>query len=88
MTSIILQIKCLVKIKGNRDKVRKEIDSKTCIDIYQYKAAYVECQFAKQESRSAAITRISLQAAFHKAAQQYECEQREEGGRPHLYWQE
>ena len=61
-----------MKIKGNRDKVRKEIDSKTCIDIYQYKAAYVECQFAKQESRSAAITRISLQAAFHKAAQQYE----------------
>ena len=53
-----------MKIKGNRDKVRKEIDSKTCIDICQYKAAYVECQFAKQESRSAAITRISLQAAF------------------------
>ena len=88
MTSIILQIKCLVKIKGNRDKVRKEIDSKTCIDICQYKAAYVECQFAKQESRSAALPRISLQAAFHKAAQQYECEQREEGGRPHLYRQE
>ena len=87
-TMTIFQIKCLVKIKGNRDKVRKEIDSKTCIDICQYKAAYVECQFAKQESRSAAITRISLQAAFHKAAQQYECEQREEGGRPHLYRQE
>ena len=67
-----------MKIKGNRDIVRKEIDSEACIDIYQYKAAYVECQFAKQESRSAAITRVSLQAAFHKAAQQYECEQREE----------
>ena len=36
------QIKCLMKIKGNRDVFRKKINAITGVDINHYETAYIE----------------------------------------------